>query len=128
MASCVVAGELEASPEAARPYPERVGDFDVPAAGGAVRQRQGGVGRDSQEPVCGGSMDHGRRSWHSDQADEHNTDANQNSDGGHHRCMGRVICELVCLCMWLGIDGSKLRGAAPWCCVPTTLIYILMLS
>jgi hypothetical protein len=61
--SCVVAGELEASPEAARPYPKGVRDFDIPAVGGAVRQ--GGVGRDSKEPIPGASgMDLSRRWLH----------------------------------------------------------------
>jgi hypothetical protein len=42
-------------PEAAGAYPEGVGDFHIPAVGGAVTQ--GVVGRDLQEPVPSGSMD-----------------------------------------------------------------------
>lgn len=74
--SCVVAVELEASPEAIRPNPEGVGDLHIPAVGRAVSQ--GGIGRDLHESVPSGSMgmDHGRRSRHSDQAGERNTNAN----------------------------------------------------
>jgi len=56
---CVVTCELEALPEAASSYPKGVGDFDIPAAGGAVSQLRG-VGRGLQEPVPGGSMDGGQ--------------------------------------------------------------------
>ena len=56
---CAVTYELEALPEAAGSYPKGVGDFDIPAAGGAVSQLRG-VGRGLQEPVPGGSMDGGQ--------------------------------------------------------------------
>jgi len=56
---CLVTSELEALPEAAGSYPKGVGEFDIPAAGGAVSQLRG-VGRGLQEPVPGGSMDGGQ--------------------------------------------------------------------
>jgi len=57
----VVTCELEALPEAVKSYPKGVGDFDIPAAGGAVSQLRG-VGRSLQlqEPVPGGSRDGGQ--------------------------------------------------------------------
>ena len=74
--SCVVAGELEALPEATRPYPKGVRDFDIPAVGGAVSQ--GCFGRDTKEPIPGaGSMDLGRRrSRRGGQTQEQNACAN----------------------------------------------------
>lgn len=49
----VVAGELEASAEAARPYAEGVGDLDVPTHSWAVGQ--GFIGRNMLDRIPSGS-------------------------------------------------------------------------
>jgi len=51
MTSDAVAGELEALPKAARPYPERIVNGNTAAPGRAVSPRQVGDGRDMQDPT-----------------------------------------------------------------------------
>ena len=69
----LVAGEVEALPEAAWPYPKGVGDFDIPAVGGTVSQE--GRSRDSGDPP-GNTMAYGLHSRHSSQEHERNTSGN----------------------------------------------------
>ena len=70
--SRVVAGELEASVEAARPNTKRIGDIQIPAAGWAVLMSQGrgsrrDAGRRQQRSSAGGDDEHHQhKSQHAD--------------------------------------------------------------
>ena len=69
--SRVVAGELEASVEAARPNTKRIGDIQIPAAGWAVLMSQGRSRRDAgrrppRSSAGGDDEHHQHKSQHAD--------------------------------------------------------------